>query len=49
MPRGADNARSAVGIAVASDGLEQKEKLLGKHGGSPVTKMSPTIIASYAA
>jgi hypothetical protein len=22
---------------VASDGFEQKEKLLGKHGGSPVT------------
>ena len=27
----------AVVVGVASDGFEQKEKLLWKHGGSPVT------------
>jgi hypothetical protein len=48
VPRGAYDARRAVGIGVASDCLEEKEKLLGKHGGSPVTKMSSAIIASYA-
>jgi hypothetical protein len=37
VPGGAHNARSAVGIGVASDRLEQKEKFFGKHGGSPVT------------
>jgi hypothetical protein len=49
VPRSAHNARSAVGVGVASDCLEQKEKLLGKHGGSPFTNIPPTIFASYAA
>jgi hypothetical protein len=38
VPGGANNARRAIGVGVAKDGLEQKEKLLGQHGGSPVTK-----------
>jgi hypothetical protein len=48
VPRAAHNARRAIGMGVAPKGLEQEEKLLGKHGGSPVTKMSPAIVASYA-
>jgi hypothetical protein len=38
VPGAAYNARSAVGVGVASDCLEQKKKFFGKHGGSPVTK-----------
>jgi hypothetical protein len=46
--RRAHYAGSAVVVKVASQGLEQKEKLLGQHGGSPVTAWSPAIIAGYA-
>ena len=44
--RGADRARAGVLMGVASKCLEQKNKLLGKHGSSPGRAASPIVIDS---
>jgi hypothetical protein len=46
VPGGACDAGGAVVVNVASDCFEQKKKLLGKHGGSPLTNDGPITIAS---
>lgn len=44
VPRAGHDTGRAIVVKVASQCLEHKEKLLGKHGG-PLTTRSPTIIA----